>query len=58
MIAEYRKSNPEISEGKLNWEIAKFSFTWVDDGKNDMLGVTISNEKTGEVNEIKSPPSK
>lgn len=52
-IESIRKNNPKETEGKLNWEITKSTFIWVDDGKNDFKGATIKNENTGEIKIIK-----
>ena len=43
-----RKSNPKECDGKLNTEIVNGGFRWIDDGKNDILGVEITNQQTGE----------
>ncbi len=49
-ISEFRKAHPEFKD-KLNTELAIGSFTWVDDGKNEILGTTITNGQTGEITE-------
>jgi len=40
---------PEVCKDKTNWEIAKGKFIWIDDGKNEMKSVKVTNTKTGEV---------
>jgi hypothetical protein len=42
-----RKKYPEETEGKLNWEIARGGFTWVDDGKHELKSVSITDPRTG-----------
>lgn len=49
IMNEYRHKFPKESKGKTNWEIAKTSFIWIDDGKNDIKKVIIKNKETGEV---------
>ena len=44
-IKGLRESHPKETNGKLNTEIAKGGFTWIDDGKNDIKGITIENGK-------------
>lgn len=53
VISEVREKYPKETEGKSNSEILICKFTWVDDGKNDMLGVDIENKETGEIQEIR-----
>ena len=49
MIEQIKEKHPKETKGKLNSEIAKCTFLWVDDGKNDLIGVDIHNNKTGEI---------
>jgi hypothetical protein len=51
-VESIRESYPELTKDKLNTQIAKGAFVWVDDGKNDLLGVQVTNEATGEVTKI------
>ncbi len=51
-IGEVRKKNPEETKNKNNYEISKCTFIWIDDGKNDLIGVEITNKKTGETTRI------
>jgi len=51
-INAIRKEMPEVKD-KKNTEILKGGFTWIDDGKSDLLGVELSNSDTGEVRHIK-----
>jgi len=44
-----RRDFPNETEGKLNWEIAKGGFTWVDDGKHELKNVTITDPSTGKI---------
>lgn len=44
-IEMFRKNYPEQTKGKLNSEIAKGAFTWIDDKKNDVLGMTFETEE-------------
>lgn len=48
-IEAIRKQYPKECEGKTNQEIATGSFIWIDDGKNDLTGVTFKDKDTGEV---------
>lgn len=43
-IESIRKTHPKQTQGKTNTEIAKGGFTWIDDGKNDVLGMTIESD--------------
>lgn len=49
MVEEVKRQHPKETKGKLNSEIMKFAFLWVDDGKEGMIGVELHNTKTGEV---------
>jgi hypothetical protein len=40
-IDAIREQLPESMQSKKNSEIAKSSFTWIDDGKNHLKGVSI-----------------
>jgi len=51
---EIRKKHPKECEGKSNWEISEVNFIWIDDGKNKIDYVKVTNKKTGEVTEIKT----
>lgn len=53
MISEVREKYPNETKGKKNSEIIKCSFIWVDDKKNDFLGVNCENRDTGEISEIR-----
>jgi hypothetical protein len=53
ILEAIREKYPEEVKGKTNWEIAKSSFTWIDDGKNDFKSVKVTNAQTGEVKVIK-----
>jgi len=46
------KENPDLKD-KLNSEIAKVTFIWIDDGKNEIKNIQLKNENTGEVTNIK-----
>lgn len=35
-------------KNKSNWDILRFEFNWVDDGKNDVVGIKVTNDQTGE----------
>ena len=43
MIQSLREKFPKETEGKTNTEISKANFTWVDDGKNDIIGMDIQS---------------
>lgn len=47
-----KEKNPDLKD-KLNSEIAKVKFVWIDDGKHDFKEATLKNETTGEVKNIK-----
>lgn len=49
-----RKSHPEETKDKTNWEIGECAFMWIDDGKNEYLGTKLTDKATGEVTEIKA----
>jgi hypothetical protein len=53
VIEKTRETYPDIKD-KTNWELFQPTFNWVDDGKNEILGVKIINQETGEVSEIKN----
>ena len=44
-IKNLKDNFPEKLKSLKNTEIAKGSFTWIDDGKNDLKGVNISFNK-------------
>jgi len=41
VISKIRKDNPEQTKGLSNSEIAEGAFVWIDDGKNDLKGITV-----------------
>jgi hypothetical protein len=43
---------------KMNSDIAKVKFIWIDDGKNDLKNFQLKNTTTGEVKNIKPKKSK
>ncbi len=43
MLQKLRDDYPTETKGKLNTEIAKGGFTWIDDGKNDIKGMTVES---------------
>lgn len=43
MLKKIRDEYPTETKGKLNTEIAKGGFTWIDDGKNDIKGMTFES---------------
>lgn len=47
-IKKMREDFPEETKGKVNWDISKYHFQWIDDGKNDMKSITITDPRTGE----------
>jgi hypothetical protein len=49
IIENYRKQYPEQSKSKTNSQLIKCSFKWIDDGKNDLKSIEITNPITGEV---------
>ncbi len=51
-IKNFRKELPEETKGKLNTDIAKFGFKFIDDGKNNLVGCELQNTDTGEINKI------
>ena len=51
-VDKFRAENPKLKD-KSNWELFRPTFTWIDDGKNEIDHVKITNEKTGEVTEVK-----
>lgn len=52
-IKKIREQFPEETKDKLNWEISTYYFDWIDDGKNDMKSITVTNPKTGETKTTK-----
>ncbi|MES2382498.1 MAG: hypothetical protein V4538_15730 [Bacteroidota bacterium] len=46
------KERPEYKD-KLNSDIAKVKFIWIDDGKNELKNIQLRNTTTGEVKNIK-----
>lgn len=52
MNKEFREKYPKECEGKTNWEIANCSFVWIDDGKNNLKEVKVTNRETGEIETI------
>ena len=47
-----RNNNPQYAD-KINSDIAKVKFIWIDDGKNDIKNIQLKNTTTGEVTNIK-----
>jgi hypothetical protein len=43
----------EEYKGKMNSDIAKVKFIWIDDGKNELKNVQLKNTTTGEVTTVK-----
>lgn len=41
-IKAIREKMPNETKGMKNSEISKSGFTWVDDGANDLLGMTVT----------------
>jgi hypothetical protein len=52
-IDQIKAKYPKECEGKSNWQICKFHFDWIDDGKNDLKSMKFTTPQTGEVVEIK-----
>ena len=52
-IEQLREKHPELCKGKTNHEIAKCTFIWIDDGKNDLNNVKLVKKETGEVVNVK-----
>ena len=52
-IDNIRTEYPKETKGKRNTKIAKGSFTWIDDGKNDILGSRVEIPDTGEIMEVR-----
>jgi len=59
IMHKIRQGNPEY-KNKLNSEICKSSFIWIDDGKNDVTRGRLINQSTGEITyyDIKKKKSK
>ena len=55
MMEELRKEFPKL-KNKLNSELGKSTFIWIDDGKNETKEVIIRNQWTGEVKIFKLKP--
>ncbi len=53
VLDKVKIAHPKECKGKENWEIMQSTFIWVDDGKNDLKSAKLTNNKTGEINEIK-----
>lgn len=51
-VEQVRKDLPNTKD-KSNWDLAKSSFIWTNDGKHDLTGVKVKNQLTGEVREFK-----
>jgi len=51
-VDKFRAENTKLKE-KSSWELFRPTFTWIDDGKNEIDHVRITNDKTGEVTEVK-----
>ncbi len=52
VMDQYRKKYPRKAKGKLNADILKAKFLWIEDGKNDFVGVNLKNGDTGEVHKF------
>jgi len=52
IIEECRKTHPELKEVS-NWDLCKCKFIWVDDGKQTLNQVTVTNPSTGETKTYK-----
>lgn len=48
LLHRMKEANPEY-KNKLNSEICKGSFVWIDDGKNDVTRGRLINQSTGEI---------
>jgi len=48
-IKTIREKYPEETKNKSNWDICEYSFTWFDDGKNDIKSINVINKQTGEI---------
>jgi hypothetical protein len=48
----------EEYKDKMNSDIAKVKFIWIDDGKNDLKNIQLKNTTTGEVKNIKPKKNK
>jgi hypothetical protein len=53
-MRDFKEKNPKFAN-KPNSKIVKVGFTWLDDGKNDMNGVKLTNSATGEETQIVAP---
>jgi hypothetical protein len=51
IMNEIRTKHPKETEGKLNSELVKSVFVWIDDGEHDLKSVTITDSRTGEMHE-------
>ena len=47
-----KEKHPE-HKGKLNSELAKTKFIWIDDGKNELNEIQLKDSTTGEIKNIK-----
>lgn len=42
MIEGMRAMEPKVTKGLKNWEVSEYAFIWIDDGKNDVVGMNVS----------------
>lgn len=55
-LQEVRNEFPKQTKGKSNWDLAKCSFIWIDDGKHERRSVKIKNRLTGEIKTFELKP--
>ena len=55
VITLFRKNHPEETRGKKNFEIAKGSFEWIDDGKTNIKKFVFKADDTGDEKHIHLP---
>jgi hypothetical protein len=48
-----RKVRPKETDGLINTDIFTFGFRFVDDSKNDVLGIDLTNKSNGEITKIR-----
>lgn len=51
MIKQVRKENPNLKDIE-NTKILGCNFVWTDDGVNELTGVIIKNNKSGEITKV------
>jgi len=54
MCEATRKNHPDETKGKQNTEIIESHFIWIDDGKEGVTHIEVTNKKTGETKIIKT----